>query len=103
MKPDFRKDSILAASDQQVSADLSSLETENLVILNFKDGMYYELKDVAARVWGLIQQPSSFQTVLETILDEYEVEPDRCERDLMALVKDLNARGLVDVKPAPVS
>ncbi|MBL8250347.1 MAG: PqqD family protein [Candidatus Competibacter sp.] len=88
-------------SDQQVAADLSSDDAGNLVILNFKDGVYYELKDVAARVWSLLQKPCSFQTVLETILAEYEVEPERCENDLVALLEDLIGRGLVDVRSGP--
>ncbi|HUM93115.1 MAG TPA: PqqD family protein [Candidatus Competibacter sp.] len=99
MAKNFDKNSILAASSQQVSADLSANGSENLVILNLKDGVYYELKEVAARVWGLVQQPSSFQSVLDAILAEYEVEPARCESDLVALIEDLVSRGLVEVRP----
>ena len=101
MKPDFHKNSILAASEQQVSADLSSADAENLVILTFKDGVYYELKEVSARVWALIQQPCSFQAVLDAIIAEYDVEPERCESDLVALIGDLAERGLVDIKSGP--
>ena len=51
------------------------------MILSLKDGMYYELK-VAARVWSLIQQPCSIQSIHDVLLEEYEVEAERCEVDL---------------------
>lgn len=95
MKNNFDKNSILVASGDQVSADLSPNTSEDIVILNLKDGIYYELKDVAARVWGLIQQPCSIQAILDTLVEEYEVEAKLCEADLIALAEDLAKRGLI--------
>jgi hypothetical protein len=31
------------------------------------------------------------------LLDEYEVQPDQCERELEGLLNDMNSRGLVSV------
>ncbi len=97
MKNNFDKSSILVASGDQVSADLSPDTSEDIVILNLKDGVYYELKDVAARVWDLIQQPCSIQAILDTLLEEYEVEARRGEADLIALAEDLSKRGLINI------
>ena len=36
--------------------------------------------------------------MLHVILAEYDVEPDQCGRDLRALLGDLAARGLVEVR-----
>ena len=101
MSNNLNRNSVLVASRDQVSADLSSNTSGSIVILSLKDGMYYELKEVAARVWDLIQQPRSIQAVLDTLLEEYEVEAGRCEADLIALTEDLSKRGLVEVKTDP--
>jgi hypothetical protein len=69
------------------------------VILNLKSGIYYGLNPVGARVWSLIQEPKSVGNVLDTLLAEYDVEPDRCESDLMALLQDLAARELIKIEP----
>ena len=98
MNNSLNRNSVLVASRDQVSADLSSNTSGCIVILSLKDGMYYELKEVASRVWDLIQQPRSIQAVLGTLLEEYEVEAGRCEADLIALVEDLSKRGLVEIK-----
>ena len=71
---------------------------QEAVILNFKSGVYFGLNPVAARVWSLIQEPRTVSALLAMLLDEYDVAPDRCEHDLVALLADLAARDLIEVK-----
>jgi hypothetical protein len=97
LKKDINRNTLLLASQDQVSADLSSDSVKSIVILNLKDGVYYELKDVAARVWNLIQQPCSLNTILDTIVSEYEVDVEQCESDLIALFEDLSKRELIKI------
>jgi hypothetical protein len=68
---------------------------EEAVILDLKAGVYYGLNSMGARIWNLIQQPRTVQELRDTILEEYDVDPARCERDLLALLKDLVDRELV--------
>lgn len=98
MKINLNKNSVLVASQDQVSADLSSDVARSVVILNLKDGVYYELKEVGTRVWNLIQQPSTVQSILDRLLEEYEVDPERCEIDLLALAENLARFGLIQIR-----
>ncbi len=98
MKNHLNKNSVLVASQDQVSADLSSESAESVVILNLKDGVYYELKEVGTRVWSLLQQPSSLQSILDKLLEEYEVDAERCEADLLALTENLARYGLIEIQ-----
>lgn len=93
--------SLLVASQNQVSADLSSDQSGNVVILGLKDGMYFELNEVGARIWHLVQQPRSIQSVLDTLLEEYEVSAEQCETDLLSLAEAMLKRGLVDLVDEP--
>ncbi len=86
------------ATKEQVSCDLAG-ET---AILDLKSGQYYGLNPVGARIWALIQESKSVTEVLNIILDEYDVETSSCERDLFALLEELQGKGLVDVKDATV-
>ena len=85
---------IVVAGKDQLFCDLGG----EAAILNAKTGMYYGLDPVGARVWSLIQQPRTVQNVHEALLSEYDVEPDRCERDLLALLNQLLAEGLIEVR-----
>lgn len=88
------KDSIAFATPDQVSADLG----EGAVVLDLRAGMYYELNTVGARVWTLIQKPQSLQSILDTLLAEYDVEAERCEADLRVLLEDMVERGLAVIE-----
>lgn len=98
MTTPFTKHSILTASSDQISADIAPNHSGNMIILGLSNGVYYELNEVGTRVWNLIQQPCRVQTILDTLLDEYEVDVRQCEVDLFALLEDLAKHGLIDAK-----
>jgi hypothetical protein len=85
--------SIVVAAPDQVSSDLAG----EAVILNLATGMYYGLDEVGARIWSLLQQPCAVAALRDTIVGEYDVEPGRCEQDLLELLADLEAARLVAV------
>ena len=94
MKKQVSVDSTVVASDGQVSSDFG----EEVAILDFKAGVYYGLDDVGARVWQLVQEPKKVREIRNALLEEYEVEPDRCERDLIALLRSLAGDQLIEIK-----
>jgi sulfur transfer complex TusBCD TusB component (DsrH family) len=69
-----------------------------LVILNLRDGVYYGLEDVGSRLWSLLQRPVTVAAIRDALVAEYDVEPARCGRDVRALLQDLAARGLIEVR-----
>lgn len=85
--------STVVLAEDQVSSDLGG----EAVILNLKDGRYYGLDAVAARVWKLIETPRRVADVRDILVDEYDVESDRCERDLLALLQRLADERLIEV------
>lgn len=86
--------SMITVTKDQIAADLAAEE----VILNLKSGVYYGLNAVGARIWNLIQEPRSVGDIRDALLEAYEVEPERCERDLLALLQALAAAGLIEVR-----
>jgi hypothetical protein len=89
--------SIVAATKDQVSSDLAG-ET---VVLSMQSAMYYGLDDVGSRVWELVREPIRVSDIVDSISAEYDVEPGRCEADVIAFLRELVAKGLVEVRDAP--
>ena len=85
---------VIVASRDQVSADLDG----EAVILGFAKGVYYGLEGVGTRVWSLIQEPRTVDEVCSTLVEEYDVEPEKCGSDLVALFEKLAKEGLIEVK-----
>ena len=86
--------STIVVTKEQVSCDLSG----EAAILNLKSGVYFGLNTVGARIWKLIQEPKTVKEIRDAILKEYDVEPDRCEADLLALLQELLEKKLIEVK-----
>lgn len=89
-------DSTVVVSKDQMASDVAG-ET---VILGLTAGRYYGLDAVGARVWQIIQTPTAFSEVRRAIVSEYDVEPERCEADLLALLQKMADAGLVEVRGA---
>ena len=89
--------STIAATPDQVSADLSG----EAVILNLKDGVYYGLDPIGARIWKLVEEsPRTVADIRDVLLAEYEVTPEACEEAIVALMGQLAEHGLVEVRPS---
>ena len=87
-------DSTVVAATSQVSADLG----EEVVLLHLTNGMYFGLSDVAARIWKLLRDPVTLASIERVLIEEYDVEPERCHDEVMRLVSDLVDEGLVEVR-----
>jgi hypothetical protein len=75
---------------------------EEFAILNLTSCTYYGLEQCAAHVWGLLKGGRSW-TVAElrdSILEKYEAEAERIERDLIELLGEMRASGLMEVGEA---
>jgi Coenzyme PQQ synthesis protein D (PqqD) len=71
---------------------------EGITIFNPVSRRYYTLDAVATLVWRLIQQPMSLSEICDAIMDVFEVEEDYCERDVLRLLEEMEAEGLIEEK-----
>jgi hypothetical protein len=76
---------------------VSHLDGES-VLLNLRSECYFGLDEMGTRVWELLKS-GSIQSVYETLLAEYDVDPERCRLDLTELLDNLVQQGLVQVAP----
>ncbi|HEV8516267.1 MAG TPA: PqqD family protein [Candidatus Limnocylindrales bacterium] len=87
-------DTVVWATPRVVSADLSG----EAALLDLDAGVYYGLNRVGARIWRLLERRRSVREIRDTIVGEYDVEPERCEADLIALMTELNGQGLIQTE-----
>lgn len=84
------------------SSGLIEAEVEGeLIALHVDKGTCYGFNVTATRVWQLLEQPKSLAELCETLTGEYSVESDACEREVLALLKDLESDGLVEIRSQP--
>ena len=81
-------------TSQQVSCPLG----DESAILNMKNSVYYGVNPVGATVWNLLREAKTVGQIRDAILDEYEVDEVRCEKDLFALLEEMRSEGLIEVR-----
>lgn len=97
MKPNTER---TVSRDAQVVAarhHVASPMGDEVAILNLGTGMYHGLEGVGARVWELLSDACRVGDLEQTLLREYDVDPDVLRRDLDRLLHGLLERGLIEV------
>lgn len=65
------------------------------VLLDLGSEEFYGLDGVGARVFELLEQPTSVDVVVETLLEEYDVSREVLSGDVQRLLREMAERGLV--------
>ena len=86
--------STVMVTSEQVSCPLG----DESAILNMKNTVYYGVNSVGATVWNLLKEAKTVSEIRDAILDEYDVDQVRCEKDLFALLEEMRSEGLIEVR-----
>ena len=66
-----------------------------MVLLDLQSGTYFGLNPVGAEIWNQVIQRKSFAEIRQHLLSQYQVTPERCEQEVLALLTKLAEKGLV--------
>ena len=91
-------DTVVVANPDAMSSSVG-IET---VILHFTAGTYFGLDEVGSRIWELVQDRRSVREIRDTLLDEYDVDEERCDRAVQTFLGALEEHGLI-VTHAPAA
>jgi Coenzyme PQQ synthesis protein D (PqqD) len=81
-----------------VSRKAGIIEAEiegEVVALNVETGTCYGLNQVGSRIWHMLATSARIGDICETLLAEYSVGADDCERQVLDLLEDLYSEGLI--------
>ena len=91
--------SVIVIAPDRLASELAG----EMVVLDLKSGAYYGLNEVGTDIWKAIEEPKSVSDIIEIIVAKYDVEREQCELDTIALLQELEATGLIEVKDAAVA
>lgn len=70
---------------------------DEAVLLDANSGRYYGLNELGARIFELAKSATSVEAIRDALLQEYKVEADRLEADLVAFLQEMEDRELIHV------
>jgi hypothetical protein len=89
---------VIAQIEELVSSDLDG-ET---VMMSVKNGKYYGMDAIGSRIWALIKQPRSVSELCDILLEEFDVDCERCEGDVLIFLNKLAEDNLIRIVHASV-
>lgn len=66
-----------------------------VVMLEPSTSRYFGLADTAVRIWQLLDEPRSVDGIVDALLDEYDVDRETCEAEVIEFISQLADAGLV--------
>ena len=86
---------LFSRATDQVSADLNG----DMAILNLQTKTYFGLDGVGAFIWQKLEVSTDLASLARAVLEEFEIEPERCSVDVTEFLEKLASLGLLKLIP----
>lgn len=74
---------------------IAQLLDGEMVLLHVHTNQFYELNGTASRMWQLLQDGLTPAQIRQHMLDEYDVQPEQLECEMLTMLQVLYERELV--------
>ena len=89
-------ETVVASGTSLVSADVG----EELVLLHVEKNAYYDTDAIGADIWHQLEQPVRVSDICSRLVEKYEVDPETCQRDVLAFLSEALREEVVRVVDA---
>jgi len=93
MKQKIGPDSVVS---QNKALDVTDLDGEK-VMMDIENGKYYALNEVGSRIWDIIGSPVSIRDIVGTLMKEYDVDYETCEKAVISFLESVCDAGIIKI------
>lgn len=93
MESKIAVDTVIGRAAGLVATDMNGEK----VMMDIEQGQYYALDSIGSRIWDLMENKQSVEAIVSVLLEEYDVEQQQCEQDVLILLNELYAEGLITI------
>ena len=90
----FQSNDRLSRNPELLSTDLD----QETVLMSIDAGAYYGLKGTAQSIWEQLETPVTFSTLVDRLVEEYQIAPEVCAEDLQKFLAEMEEEGLLRVE-----
>lgn len=81
---------------KNLEIDDTDLDGEK-VMMNLDKGQYFMMNKIGSRIWGIIEQPIKVSEIINTLMNEYDVDKKTCEDAVTDFLGRLNNADLISI------
>ncbi|HEY0836221.1 MAG TPA: PqqD family protein [Azospirillum sp.] len=86
-----------SARVHRVANVLSAEVDGEAVLMSIEKGFYFGLDDIGSDVWRRLEEPVGVAALAAALAEDYDGDPAVIEHDVLALLSDMAANGLVEL------
>ena len=91
--PQINPETMLKRKQNQLFSEIDG----EVVMLSVENSEYYGMDAVGSRIWQLLENERSYDNLIKTLLEEYEVTEEQCRTDSLAFLEQLFEKKLVEI------
>ncbi|MDJ1181920.1 lasso peptide biosynthesis PqqD family chaperone [Roseofilum casamattae] len=76
---------------------LASVMEDEVVMMNLQTDSYYGANTVGTRIWELLEQPLTVGELCAKLQQEFDVDDETCQRDVLPFVEKIIDEKLVRI------
>ena len=77
---------------------VSTLVDGEIVMLDAENDSYLALNSVGTYIWEFLKETRKINEICDAVMNEFEVERERCEKEILGFIGKLYTENLVIVK-----
>lgn len=81
----------IANTKQYITSDLG----EEMILMNLETGNYIALNATSADIWRESANEVSVDTIIDRLMEQYEVDKEVCKNETIACIKEMTEKGLL--------
>lgn len=87
----FELEDIIKRDPEMLSSNMDG-ET---VMMSVENGEYYGLNEIGTRIWELSENEIKVNDMIESLMEEYDVDRETCLADVMEFLEELGKKKLI--------
>ncbi|MDQ0224921.1 lasso peptide biosynthesis PqqD family chaperone [Metabacillus niabensis] len=80
---------------------VSNMDGEK-VMLSISNGKYYNLGKIGGVIWDLIEKPISYLELVDSLVNNYDVDRGECEQQVLSFLESLKKEELIEIKEGSI-
>ena len=68
-----------------------------LVVADETSSCWYGLELIARKIWQLVERPQKVTDLCTALVNEYNIDRESCERDVLDFLGELKREGLIEI------
>jgi hypothetical protein len=93
----INSESVISKNPQIISSKMD----EEVVMMSVEKGNYYGLNRVGSEIWEKLTEPLTVGSLCDKLMQEFDVEKEQCEREVITYLEKLVSEGLILVSDKP--